>query len=95
MTDPIRIPLSTHQQALFAGFKAQGAQLDAQVTALNARLSAAVESLIAGVVDPKTIQDWSIQYDGPEIVCAPPLPAKPALVPDIGPDGVSEAAATA
>lgn len=84
MTEPIKIPLSVHQQKRLAAF-----QQDAN--ALNARLADTVTAIVAGQIDPESVQGWDIRQVGTDIVCTPRQ--KPQLVPDIGPDGVSESAA--
>ncbi len=96
MTDlilpPITIPLSAHHQKRFAEIRAQ----EAQLTSLLNEIAGA----IVGVThDPaelaRTGHTVQLSPDGTALLVIPPVPTKPALVPDIGADGVSEAAATA
>ena len=84
MLDPIRIPLSEHQVKRLAAFQAD-------VQAIQVRVSDTVTAYVASVCDPASVQGWDIRQVGSEIVCTPPT--KPQLVPDIGPDGVSASAA--
>ncbi len=91
---PIIIPLSAHQLQRFTAF-----QIEAQTAAkaIELRVSDTVTAIVAGQIDPATVQGWNIQLTGESITCTPPAPAeapKPQLVKDIGENGVSEAAAT-
>lgn len=69
MPDPLTIPLSTHQVARFAAF-----QQDAQ--RIQERLNDTITAVVAGSVDPASVQGWDIRLIGSEIVCTPPADAK-------------------
>lgn len=86
LVEPIRIPLSEHQQKRLAAF-----QQDALT--LQTRLNDTITAIVAHDVDPASVQGWDIRQIGSDIVCTPPAPNGPTLVPDIGPDGVSASAA--
>lgn len=91
MLEPISIPLSEHQGKRLDAFAADAKALNTAGETLNARLNDTVTAIIAGHINPDTVKGWTIRQEGATIVCTPP--AKPALVPDIGPAGVSESAA--
>jgi hypothetical protein len=65
MTDPLRIPLSTFQQARFA-------QMRAEAQKIADRQNEAVTTIIAAEHDPATVAGWSIALAETEIVCTPP-----------------------
>lgn len=65
MTEPIRIPLSVHQQARFAALKAEARNL-------VIRENEAVTTIIAAEHDPTTVATWTVSLTETEIVCTPP-----------------------
>lgn len=91
---PITVQLSSYQQHRVAMMQ-QEFQAVRQIQ--DQRLSDTVTAMLAHDIDPASVQGWDIRLgpDGSTIVCTPPAEEqKPRLVKDIGPDGVSEAAAT-
>lgn len=69
MTEPLRFPLSTFQQARFAALtKAK----DEAAAPYQARLDEAATAILAATIDPNTVATWRIQIDATEIVCTPP-----------------------
>ncbi len=65
---PITIPLSVHQQARFAAFRADAARI-------AERQNDAVTTIIAASHDPAALAGWDIRLSETEIICTPP--AKP------------------
>lgn len=72
MSEPLHIPLSAHQVARFAALGTEGKTLNAAIKAFNDRLNEGVTAIIAGVVDPASLEGWDIKQVGAEIVCTPP-----------------------
>lgn len=77
MPEPLHVPLTAHQQARFAALEKDGQAIRAASDKLQASLNDTVTAIIAGVVDPLTVQGWDIRQVGAEIVCTPPAEAQP------------------
>lgn len=91
---PLTVALSSHQRQRV---QAMQQEFNAVRQIQDQRLSDTVTAILAAEIDPASVQGWDIRLgpDGATIVCTPPAEEqKPRLVKDIGPDGVSEAAAT-
>lgn len=73
MTEPIRIPLSVHQQARFAAMRAE-------VKRIQDQQHESVATIVANTHDPESLKFWEIQLTEDEIVCLPPHRATPASV---------------
>ncbi len=91
MSEPITIPLTVHHQRRFAEIRSQQAILTAQ-------LNEAVTAIVGVTHDPADLlatgHSVHLSPDGQSLVIVAPTPTAPTLVKDIGPDGVSESAAT-
>lgn len=68
MTEPLRIPLSVHQQARFA-------QMRAEAQKIVDRQNEAVTTIIAATHDPASVASWSVALTETAIVCTPPAAA--------------------
>ncbi len=91
MTDAITIPLTVHHQKRFGEIRSQQALLTAQ-------LNEAVTAIVGVTHDPAELMasGHSVQLspDGKSLLIVASEMLNPALVKDIGPDGVSDSAAT-
>lgn len=65
MAEPIHIPLSEFQQKRFA-------QLDAELSATQARKTESLTTIVAGLYDPQQFATWGVTLTATEIICVPP-----------------------
>jgi hypothetical protein len=68
---PLEIPLSKHQQTIFADLKAQA-------DAIQARVNDCVTAIVASQVDPESVSTWNVVRAGDKIICLPPEEPKKA-----------------
>lgn len=96
MPDPIRIPLPAFHQARLASINNGLLNAQQAVAVEQARREELLSAVVGMTQNASGLakEGWTAGIDGDCIVLTPPTPPVPQLVPDIGPDGVSDAAAT-
>lgn len=95
MADSISFPLSKYHLAQLAQIKTRSERAQIEFNAAQDALNQVITAVIGATHDPVQFQDgWTVEQKDEAIVCTPKELAKQQLLQDIGPDGVSEAAAT-
>lgn len=95
MSDPIHVSLPAFHQARLATLAAELLKAEHAVALERARRDELLSSVVGMEHDANALagEGWTAAVVGSEVVLTPPVAQTPQLVPDIGPSGVSEAAA--